>query len=73
MKTKVLTSFTVFAIIPITIFSMIFPLAVLSFSALDLDTGKIKIPHTFPENSSEQLIDNMFSQIPSNGSHPIGD
>lgn len=73
MNKTVLSAFSIFAVIPILVFSMIFPVAALAFSVLKIDTLAMKLPCDFPENSSDALIDSAFSQIPSDGSHPIGD
>ncbi|MBE6688376.1 MAG: hypothetical protein E7588_03740 [Ruminococcaceae bacterium] len=73
MSKRILSAVSLFAIIPLVIFSMIFPLAVLSFSILRIDTLALRLPHETPENSSEELIDTAFLQIPSNGSYPMGD
>ncbi len=73
MKKRIFTAVSLFGIIPILVFSMIFPIAVFSFSVLKIDTIAVKIPYEAPENSSQDMIDSAFLKIPSNGNHPIGD
>lgn len=73
MNKKLVSSISLFAIIPMLVFAMILPLAVLSFSVLRLDTAAMKIPYASPENSSEDIINSAFKLIPSDGSHPVGD
>lgn len=73
MNKNIISAVSLFAVIPLIIFSMIFPLAVLSFSVLKIDTMAMRLPYEAPENSSEELINSAFSGLPSNGSHPVGD
>lgn len=73
MNKNIFPAVSVFTIIPLMIFSMIFPPAMLAFSVLKIDTVALKLPYDFPEDSSEELINTAFSKIPSDGSYPIRD
>lgn len=73
MNKNILSAFSIFTVIPILIFSMIFPVAALAFSVLKTDAAAMKLPYNVLGNGANASANSSFRQIPSDGSHPIGD
>ena len=67
MKKTLFSVFSVFALTPIILFSMIFPISLLSFSMINSDSTQ----RILAVSSAHQT--DFFATLPSDGSHPVGE